>query len=133
MKRFTAAFAALLACAGCASNERASDEDRWALAAANPVAPPVSCIPISRIDRTAARDNRTIDFITTDGRTLRNRLPNGCGGLHPGRALMYRTSLDRLCSTDTITLLESDGAAGPSCGLGMFQEVAVPPRTGGVR
>lgn len=122
--------AAGAALAGCGQRERTSLEvaNAWALGAANPLAPPVSCIARGDIAATTTRDDRTVDFALADGRLLRNRLPHACPGLARENRFTYRTALDRVCSVDTITLLRLDGSPGPTCGLGMFQEIAVPPR-----
>jgi len=126
--RLYLAAATLLALAGCTGDDGAvRSADSWAVATANPVAPPVSCIEQAEIRGTVVRDSRTIDFATQDGRLMRNRLPQTCAGL-TGSRFIYRTSTDRLCSTDTITLVRPDGRAGASCGLGTFQEIVVPPQ-----
>ena len=122
----TAALAVALL-AGCTGNDGAArSTDSWALATANPVAPPVSCIENARIAGVAVRDDRTVDFSLGDGRLMRNRLPQVCENLH-GNRFIYRSSTDRLCSTDTITLVRADGSARASCGLGSFQQIAIPP------
>ena len=119
---------AAAALAGCTDDGGAvRSRDAWALSTANPVAPPVSCVEQARIAGTAVRDDRTIDFSLDDGRLLRNRLPQVCQGLS-GSRFIYRSSTERLCSTDTITLVRSDGSARASCGLGSFQEIAIPPQ-----
>ncbi len=128
--KFPAATAALAlaALAGCTGDGGAvRSTDSWALATANPVAPPVSCIEKARIAGTAVRDDRTVDFSLDDGRLMRNRLPQVCQGLH-GSRFIYRSSTDRLCSTDTITLVRGDGSARAGCGLGSFQQIAIPAR-----
>ena len=123
----SAAFA-LAALAGCTGNDGSvRSTDSWALATANPVAPPVRCIEKARIAGVAVRDDRTVDFSLDDGRLMRNRLPQDCESLY-GTRFIYRSSTDRLCSTDTITLLRADGSARASSGLGSFQQIAVPPR-----
>jgi hypothetical protein len=124
------ALASLLALAGCTGGDRstARSANAWALDAANPVGPPVDCVDRSRIRGHQARDDRTIDFSMTDGRLLRNRLPYGCPGLMRDNRFLYRSSTGRLCSTDTITLLDARAEPGASCGLGRFQEIALPPR-----
>ena len=123
-----AATFALAALAGCTGNDGSvRSTDSWALATANPVAPPVSCIEKARIAGVAVRDDRTVDFSLDDGRLMRNRLPQVCQSLY-GSRFIYRSSTDRLCSTDTVTLVRADGSARASCGLGSFQQVAVPPR-----
>ena len=122
-----AAAIALAALAGCTGDDGAvRSSDAWALATANPVAPPASCIEKGRIAGVAVRDDRTIDFSLDDGRLMRNRLPQVCESLY-GSRFIYRSSTDRLCSTDTITLVRADGSARASCGLGSFQQIAVPP------
>jgi hypothetical protein len=124
---------ALLA-GGCAGRGEGRDAgDRWALESATPLAAPVDCIPRARIRGETARDDRNIDFVLDDGRTLRNRLPMQCRGLWSARRFTHRTALDRLCSTDTIALIDEDGGAGAVCGLGMFQEIAVPRRPPALR
>ena len=119
---------ALAGLVGCTADDGAvRSTDAWALATANPVAPPVSCVEKARIAGTAVRDDRTIDFSLDDGRLMRNRLPQICQGLH-GSRFIQRSATERLCSTDTITLVRADGSARASCGLGSFQQITVPPR-----
>ena len=119
---------ALAGLVGCTGDDGAvRSTDAWALATANPVAPPVSCVEKARIAGTAVRDDRTIDFSLDDGRLMRNRLPQVCQGLH-GSRFIQRSATNRLCSTDTITLVRADGSARASCGLGSFQQITVPPR-----
>ena len=122
-----------LAIAGCTDDSGGSplqEANAWALAAANPVGPPINCIQQARIRGRSARDDRTIDFQMEDGTVLRNRLPYACAGLMRSNRFTYRSSLDRLCSVDAITVIEPSGAAGGSCGLGVFQPVVLPPRQG---
>ncbi|WP_166037411.1 hypothetical protein [Sphingosinicella sp. YJ22] len=128
--RFPIAVAAIAfgGLAGCTGDDGAvRSTDAWALATANPVAPPVSCVEKARIAGTAVRDDRTVDFSLDDGRLMRNRLPQICQGLR-GSRFIQRSATDRLCSTDTITLVRADGSARASCGLGSFQQITVPPR-----
>jgi hypothetical protein len=129
--RFLFACASVLLLSACASNDDpGAAADAWAVAAANPVGPPISCIEKPRIRGTAILDARTIDFSLDDGAVLRNRLPNACPRLVRDGRFVYRTALERVCSTDLITLVQSDGRAGDSCGLGLFQPIVVPPRQG---
>ena len=128
-----ASFAALVALAitACAGEDQGGvrSADAWAVATADPLGPPVSCVEKGRIRGTAVRDDRTVDFQMDDGQLMRNRLPNSCPGLVRSR-FVYRTALERLCSTDAITLVQADGRAGDSCGLGVFQPIAIPARQG---
>ena len=118
-----------LAVAACADGERdpAVRAAEWAVASADPIGPPVSCIALDRVASTAARDDRTLDISTHDGATLRNRLPFACPGIAREGRILYRTSTDRLCSTDLVTVVRGDGSAGPTCGLGMFQAIRTQP------
>jgi hypothetical protein len=124
-----------LALAACTDSELepAAAADSWAVATATVTGPPVSCIDRAEISGTRILDARTIDFAMSDGRTLRNRLPNLCPRLTRDNRFVYRTSLARICSTDLITLVQADGEAGQSCGLGLFQPIAAPPRLPPIR
>jgi hypothetical protein len=117
-----------LALAGCSEGERSLVQaaSAWAAASAVPLAPPVDCVERSGISGQVARDDRTLDVTMTDGRLLRNRLPYACEGLGRQSRLLYRTASERVCSTDTIVMIQSDGRPGASCGLGRFQQIAVP-------
>ena len=127
--RFALLLLPLLA-GGCAADLPGADRagNDWALASANIVAPPIDCIERSRIRATLGRDDRTVDFTMDDGRTFRNRLGNQCPGLAFQSRFLFRTPLDRLCSTDDITLLDRAGRPGASCGLGRFQQVQIAER-----
>jgi hypothetical protein len=83
----------------------------------------VNCISTSSIDNTRVRDDRTIDFMMRDGTVYRNTLPVSCGSLGFEKRFAYRTNTARLCSTDTITVLQSGGVGAPTCGLGKFVPV----------
>ena len=125
------AFAAFLLMAGCMTASGLTprqEANQWALAHATPVGEPENCIQISRLRNSVGRDDRTIDFNLIDGRVMRNRLPQACPGLAFEDRFLYRTSLDRLCSVDTITILHSGGGRGATCGLGSFQEVEIAER-----
>ncbi|MEZ5710423.1 MAG: hypothetical protein R3E02_13650 [Blastomonas sp.] len=89
------------------------------------VGEPVNCITTNRIRTTRVHDDKTIDFEMAGGKIYRNTLPNKCSGLGFEEAFSYKTSIGQLCSVDIITVLRTGagGFAGPSCGLGEFQEV----------
>ncbi len=90
-----------------------------------PAGKAVSCLPTTSIRSTDVRDDRTIDFITNGNKVYRNTLPNRCPSLGFEKRFLYKTSINRLCSVDIITVLYSGGGngldRGPSCGLGTFQ------------
>ena len=89
---------------------------------------PLNCIALGHIRGSAGLDDRTIDFTLRDGRVMRNRLRNDCPGLAFEERFQYRASIDRLCSTDAITVVSSYGMRGPTCALGTFQPVEIPRR-----
>jgi len=80
----------------------------------------VSCIDLRRIQSTQVHGDETIDFDVGGGEVYRNILPNRCYSLGFEERFAYETSTGQLCSTDTITVLHSDGARGTTCGLGQF-------------
>jgi hypothetical protein len=118
---------AALALAACAAPSIA--RDRGGVPAATPTGAPHSCIPISGMRQSHVRDDRTIDFVMSGGKVYRNTLPYACPSLGFEARFSYATSLSQLCSTDTITVLETGGGAGlsrgASCGLGVFQPVTL--------
>jgi hypothetical protein len=68
-------------------------------------------------------DDRTILFYMRGKRAYRNYLPRKCPGLEREERFMYETRSNRLCSVDTITVLEQWNARltpGFSCRLGEF-------------
>ena len=96
------------------------DRDRDVRApAAVAVGPAVDCVDTSRIDTTKAHDDYTIDFKMIDNTVYRNTLSNRCSGLGFEDRFAYETSIGRLCSIDTITVLYSSGGRGATCGLGI--------------
>lgn len=113
--------AAIAALGACAAATETTAESR--APAATVVGEPVSCIQTNTIRDTRVHDDRTIDFQMTNGRIYRNTLPYGCSGLGFEERFAYETSIGRLCSTDTITVLRSGGINGPTCGLGEFVPV----------
>ena len=84
------------------------------------------CIDTRRISTTQIIDDQNILFKMRDRTIYHNELRHRCPGLRRGKTISYRTSLSRLCSNDSITLLDSFGMGmtrGPSCGLGKFRPV----------
>jgi hypothetical protein len=73
---------------------------------------PVDCIIVSNIDQTEAIDNHTIIFEMRGRRVYRNTLPRECPGLERENRIGFETRTSRLCSTDTITVLEDFGFGG---------------------
>lgn len=130
MRRILPAAVLLLsACVTQSGLTERQEANRWALANARTVGEPQNCIRSIEIRDTDVRDERTIDFELTGGRTVRSVLPNSCPGLAFDERFAYRTSAGgQLCSVDIITVLRSDGSRGASCGLGQFQPVEIASR-----
>ena len=119
-KRSVAAssLAAVAALAACAAETDTTAEIRAPAAAA--VGEPVNCIQTSRISNTRVHDDYTIDFEMLGDQVYRNTLPNGCPQLGFDKRFAYEVNSSRLCSDDTITVLQSGGGRGVTCGLGEF-------------
>jgi hypothetical protein len=97
---------------------------RDAIPNATPIGAPINCVQTSRIDQTQVHGDRTIDFVMRDRKVYRNTLPDSCPGLGFNESILYKTSIDQLCSVDVITVLQSPGLMrGATCGLGKFQPV----------
>jgi len=97
-----------------------------AVHAAEPAEQPQRCLRLSEIKSTEVLDKQQILFEATGGRYFVNVLPYKCPGLRRDAAILHRTSLDRMCDLDVITVLESTGGGffpGASCGLGRFNPI----------
>lgn len=84
---------------------------------------PENCIIVSRIDETDAIDDQNIIFRMRGDRVYRNTLPRKCPGLARENRIAYSTAAARLCSIDTITVIEDFGVGlrpGFTCRLGEF-------------
>ena len=87
---------------------------------------PLRCVQLSRIDSVDVLSNRQIVFKLDGNQYYVNTLPYPCPGLRRNTPIMYRTSIDQLCSVDVVTVLQSMGGGampGASCGLGMFEPI----------
>ncbi|WP_374542276.1 DUF6491 family protein [Sphingorhabdus sp.] len=101
-----------------------SERRAKALAAYEPAGEPVNCITLSQVRSSRVIDGRTIDFTTAGGKVYRNTLPYSCPSLASEERFSHHTSLNQLCSVDTIRVLQSYGSGlheGAGCGLGKFQ------------
>jgi hypothetical protein len=86
----------------------------------------VSCIPLTQIQSTQVRNDRTIDFEMLGSRSYRNVLPNTCPSLRFEDGFTYSTGTSQLCSSDIIYVLDRSGGEvrrGAGCGLGRFVPV----------
>ena len=122
--------AALSACVAALSSTSAAQDDEEA------DNEPVRCLSMSSIRSTKVVDDSTVLFFHGRGRIYVNRLDRECLGLLRTGRFTYQVQSGarhtRLCSTDSITVLESTGR-GFNCGLGMFEpiesEEALEPRS----
>ena len=102
-----------------AADAKADDFDRT----------PTDCITITNIKETAVIDDSTILFYMRGGKkvTYRISLPQGaCPNLGRERRFSYKTTMNRLCDSDLITVLEQFGAGlreGFTCRLGKFYPI----------
>jgi len=79
-----------------------------------------------RIDSTDIIEDSFIIFYMRDKMIYLNVLPHSCPGLKSADTFMYRTSLNRLCDVDVITVLNRMAGGfspGAACGLGLFYPI----------
>ena len=84
---------------------------------------PEDCLITSRIDQTEPIDDQNIIFYMRGDKAYRNTLPRTCPGLLREGRIAWATQTSRLCSIDTITVLENYGVGfrpGFTCRLGEF-------------
>jgi hypothetical protein len=82
---------------------------------------PQKCIMVSNIDQTEAVDDQTIIFRMRGRAVYRNQLPRECPGLERENRIAYETRTARLCSSDTVTVLEDSGFGGFDSQVGRFR------------
>jgi len=100
---------------GAAAEAHADDFDRS----------PKDCITPSNIRETVAVDDSTILFYMRGGGkvTYRSALSHACPNLGRENRFAYKVTINRLCNSDLITVLEQYGAGlheGFTCRLGSF-------------
>lgn len=86
---------------------------------------PHDCLILSNIRQTTVIDDRTILFYMRGGKkeVFRNYLPHECPNLGREGRFAYKTSINRLCNVDLITVLQQFGPGltpGFTCRLGEF-------------
>jgi hypothetical protein len=85
---------------------------------------PLRCLSMNSVRSTKILDDRRVLFFNARDKVYLNRLDRECLGLLRSGTFEYRVQSGarhaRLCSTDSITVLESSGR-GLNCGLGMFE------------
>lgn len=128
MIRYPLLLTGTLAMAACAPVER---NDRADPAMAGPpvtvLGDAQTCINRSQIRNSRVRSDQVIDFEMRGSKVYRNTLPNTCPRLGFEEAFTYTTSINQLCNTEIIYVLEQIGSGPPQrgagCGLGMFVPV----------
>lgn len=88
---------------------------------------PERCITLNRVERTEVIDDRTIIFHMRGGGLFLNHLDRECPGLKREERFMYSPTGNRLCSIDTVTVLEQWAfglTRGFTCSLGMFHPIS---------
>jgi len=78
-----------------------------------------SCMRLHDISSTRILDSRHILFKARNGDVYLNKLPHRCGGMRRNDGFSYKVSGSRLCSVDTIKVLDF----GSTCALGSFQKL----------
>lgn len=82
-----------------------------------------SCIKGDRIRETKIIDNTTILFRMRTGEYYVNKLPRRCGSLKIAGGFSFGVrGNNQLCNSNTIDVIDSNGATGAFCGLGSFEE-----------
>jgi predicted small lipoprotein YifL len=115
-----------LSLAGC--GEKQAVERPAVSPAAKVVGEPQICIQRNQYRETRVRDDWTIDFMRTSTTGWRNTLPNRCSGLRSADAFTFRTSINQICNTDIINVLQMVGGRpqqGAGCGLGQFVPIEI--------
>ena len=92
---------------------------------ATPAGPAVDCVNLSQVRETHVRSDQVIDFEMSGKRVYRNTLDGACPSLGLEERFSYSVSSGQLCSTDLITVLQSTGGRGATCGLGKFEPVTL--------
>ena len=128
MVRAIAMSAGVLALAGCAPVEGSTRPDPTVVEPAVKVLGEAEqCILRSQIRNTRVRSDQVIDFEMRGSKIYRSTLPNRCPRLGFEEAFTYNTSINQLCNTEVIFVLETVGPPPPrrgaGCGLGMFVPV----------
>jgi len=125
---FGAAAVAALAVSGCAQTGAPGEAFVSKAPVATVAGEPVNCVQTTLIRNTRVWDDRTIDFVMSNGTRYRNTLPNSCPTLGFEQRFAYKTTTTSLCDLDTITVLSvGSSVAGPTCGLGKFVPVTLAP------
>ena len=88
-----------------------------------------NCIPLNSIDSSDILDDKTILFKMKGKGAYLNELPYQCPQLKSQDAFSYKTSVNQLCNTDIITVIDTTTPQRlASCGLGKFEKLNEKPK-----
>ena len=117
MRPISLSFAALLVASACAAVDQHNNEEE-------PLPEGVeNCVNLRSVQRIEIVDEHHILFFMRDGKVYNNHLSRRCPGLRRDDTIMYRTTLNQLCSIDMFTVLDNFGGGfmpGATCSLGKF-------------
>ena len=117
MRMIFTSVAVLLAASACAIADQHAEEEE-------PLPEGVeSCLHLNSVDSIEILDEQHVLFYMRGGQIYNNHLARKCPGLRRNDTIMYRTTLNQLCSIDTFTVLERLGGGfmpGATCALGKF-------------
>lgn len=124
MKRIAMVGAVALALGACAGEDERAYEPPEELQAYTVTGETENCITVTRIRESRPLDDFHILFFVTGKDVYLSKMKHRCAGLGREKSFMYSTGLTKLCSLDTITVLNSpDAMPLGSCGLGEFQKL----------
>jgi hypothetical protein len=125
LRRWTAAYAALLVAAFSSPNAAQQDDEEEVTSRSRA---PRSCLPHPTIDRTKILNDRTIVFVTRDDTIYQNELPKQCPGLKRNSLVNYGIANGRMCAGDRFQILWEirPGNYQPAavCALGSFRPIS---------
>ena len=117
MRMMLISIAVMMAASACALADRHTEEE-------GPLPEGVeNCLRLNSVDSIEILDEQHVLFYMRGGQIYNNHLARTCPGLRRNDTIMYRTTLNQLCSIDTFTVLERLGGGfmpGATCSLGKF-------------
>ena len=84
----------------------------------------VSCLSLPRVKDTDPLDDHAILFEVRGGDVFLNELNGVCAGLGRNKRFSYKTTQNRICRGDIITVSDPVGNSIGSCSLGGFEALS---------
>lgn len=84
----------------------------------------LSCLNLRQVRDTDPLDDYGIIFEVAGKKTYLNELNSRCARLGREKRFSYKTSINRICRGEIITVFDSFGNVAGSCSLGDFQELS---------